>query len=129
MTNDIQPTKNTEGKPSGHSLRPLRVFMNALHGLIETFKNDFAVRYKLIALPFVIAFIFWIDKTTVEKSLLLITAFAVLIAELINSAIESVIDKVSTNYSYLAKKAKDIGSAVVILTLICTIIVWMLILN
>ena len=71
---------------------------------------------------------FWLDITVVERALLIMSLFIVLIAELLNSAVEALADRVSTEVHVLIGKAKDIGSAAVFVSLIMAMLVWGMIL-
>ena len=74
----------------------------------------------LISYPLTMMF----PLTFAERLLLVFCVFVVLIVELINSAVESTVDLVSTEYSELAKNAKDYGSAAVMLTVLGALSVW-----
>lgn len=58
------------------------------------------------------------------KGLLFFATTAVLVVELLNSAIESVVDMVSPEYHVLAKRAKDLGSAAVLVSIVCAMVLW-----
>ena len=68
----------------------------------------------------------WLGDTGVERALLLGCLFLVLIVELINSAIEAAVDRISLEHHRLAKRAKDIGAAAVMLSLVNAGAVWLL---
>ncbi|MBS0557967.1 MAG: diacylglycerol kinase [Proteobacteria bacterium] len=70
----------------------------------------------------------WIGKGPLEKSLLCGSLVLVLSAELLNSAIEAVVDKVSPEFNELAGRAKDLGSAAVFLLMLNVLLCWSLIL-
>ncbi|MEW6353688.1 MAG: diacylglycerol kinase [Pseudomonadota bacterium] len=70
----------------------------------------------------------WLGKSRAERALLVGSLFIVLIAELINSAIEAAVDRAGTEPNPLAKRAKDIASAAVFVALVNVIMVWLLIL-
>ena len=70
----------------------------------------------------------WIADTLNEILLLLFSAALVLIAELLNSAIEATIDRVGMDYHKLSKQAKDMGSAAVFVAIVLAAITWLLIL-
>ena len=70
----------------------------------------------------------WLGKSGVERALLVGSVLLVLIVELLNSAIEATVDRVSLDDHNLAKRAKDLGSAAVMLSLLNVAVVWMLIL-
>jgi diacylglycerol kinase (ATP) len=69
----------------------------------------------------------WLGDTGVERALLIGVLFLVLIVELLNSAIEATVDRISFENHRLAKRAKDIGSAAVMLSLVNAGVVWLLI--
>jgi diacylglycerol kinase (ATP) len=68
----------------------------------------------------------WLGDTGVERALLLGSLLLVLIVELINSAIEAAVDRISFEHHRLAKRAKDIGAAAVMLSLANAGVVWVL---
>jgi diacylglycerol kinase (ATP) len=70
----------------------------------------------------------WLGDTGVERALLLGCLLLVLIVELINSAIEAAVDRISFEHHRLAKRAKDIGAAAVMLSLVNAGAVWLLLL-
>ena len=70
----------------------------------------------------------WLDVASTAKALLIMTVMLVLIVELLNSAVEAVVDRVSVELHPLAKRAKDIASAAVFLSLATVVMVWTLVL-
>jgi diacylglycerol kinase (ATP) len=70
----------------------------------------------------------WIGKTGLERAVLVGSILLVLVVELLNSAIEATVDRISFEDHRLAKRAKDIGSAAVMLALVCAGLTWLLIL-
>jgi diacylglycerol kinase (ATP) len=68
----------------------------------------------------------WLGDTGVERALLVGCLLLVLIVELINSAIEAAVDRISFEHHRLAKRAKDIGAAAVMLSLVSAGVVWLL---
>ena len=78
----------------------------------------------LVALPAA----WWIADTLIEGLLLSFTIALVLIAELLNSAIDSTVDRVGMKYHDLSKQAKDIGSAAVFVAIFLAAMTWLLIL-
>jgi len=67
---------------------------------------------------------FFVKATAVEWVLMIASLFFILIMELINTAIEAIIDRISADYHELSKKAKDIGSLLVLMAFIMMFIVW-----
>jgi diacylglycerol kinase (ATP) len=70
----------------------------------------------------------WLGQTGVERALLVGSVLLVLIVELLNSAVEATVDRVSLDDHSLAKRAKDIGSAAVMLSLANVGVIWLLVL-
>jgi diacylglycerol kinase (ATP) len=78
----------------------------------------------LIAAPAAI----WLGESGIERALMIAVVALALIVELVNAAIEAVVDRVSLENHALAKRAKDIGSAAVMLSLANAAVVWLVIL-
>jgi diacylglycerol kinase (ATP) len=70
---------------------------------------------------------FWLGESGVERALMIGSVLLALIVELVNAAIEAAVDRVSLENHALAKRAKDIGSAAVMLSLVNAGVVWALI--
>ena len=70
----------------------------------------------------------WLGETTIEKLLLIGSIILVMLVELLNSAVEAVVDRVGFEHHELSGRAKDIGSAAVMMSLIWAAITWALIL-
>ncbi|MBD3584460.1 diacylglycerol kinase [Salinimonas sp. HHU 13199] len=97
-------------------------------GLKAAFLSEPAVRQELAAICVLVPIAFWLDISVVERLLLILSLFIVLITELLNSAVEALADRVSTEVHVLIGKAKDIGSAAVFVSLILAMLVWGMIL-
>lgn len=100
----------------------------ALAGLIHVLKTENSFRLELFCAIFIIAGIVYIDVSLTMKLILLISGILVLIVELINSAIENVVDLVTKEKHPLAKNAKDIGSTAVMFSIGLHVICWILVL-
>ena len=83
---------------------------------------------ELAALALLAPAALWLGRTGVERALLIACLLLVLIVELLNSAIEATVDRISLDQHPLAKRAKDIGSAAVMLSLLNAGVVWLLLL-
>ena len=70
----------------------------------------------------------WLGQTGVHKALLVASVLLVLIVELLNSAIECVVDRIGAEFHELSGRAKDTGSAAVFLSIGCMILVWICVL-
>ena len=110
----------------------LNRFINALkysrQGLKAAWCSEAAFREEVIALGLSIPLALWLGETGLERALLISSVLLVLIVELLNSAIEAVVDRVGEEQHELAGRAKDMGSAAVLLTLCLTVLIWLSIL-
>lgn len=97
----------------------------ALGGLWVTFKNEMSFKLEILATIPILVLIYIVEFTLVEKFLLLITLFLVLIVELLNSAIENVVDITTKEYNVLAKNAKDMGAGAVFVSIVLHILCWL----
>lgn len=91
---------------------------------IQSGWHEAAFRQELICAVFLIPCAFAIGKTWVERSLLIGSVIAVMTVELLNTAVESTLDRIGPEWHILAKRAKDMGSAAVLLTLLWCIATW-----
>jgi len=107
--------------------RVLSATRNSIAGLREALRHEDAFRQELILAAILIPAALWIGAGGVQKALLIGSVLLVLIVELLNSAIEATVDRISFENHRLAKRAKDIGSAAVMLALANAALVWGLI--
>jgi len=105
-----------------HSL--LRNGGYAVEGFIDIVKNETSFKWQLLML-FVLGSVAWILPVKFAYSVILfLSLFLPILAEVANSAIERVVDLVTSDYHILAKQAKDVGATLVLLSLIVTSMVW-----
>lgn len=97
-------------------------------GLAAAARHEDAFRQELMLAAVLVPLGLWFGQTGVERALLIGSVLLVLIVELLNSAVEATVDRVSLDDHNLAKRAKDIGSAAVMLALVNAAAVWLLIL-
>ena len=100
----------------------------SLNGLRAAFQSEAAIRQEIMAMVVLIPIACFLDVTHVERLLLIMSLFIVLIAELLNTAVEKLCDHVSTDIHVLIGRAKDIGSAAVFVSLLFAMITWITIL-
>ncbi len=100
----------------------------SLEGLVAAARHENAFRQELMLAVVLVPLGLWLGNDGVERALLVGSVLMVLVVELVNSAIEAVVDRVSLENHDLAKRAKDLGSAAVMLTLAMTAAVWLLVL-
>ena len=109
----------------------LRRLVNAtffsLAGLRAAWRNEAAFRQECALAEVLTPTALWLGQTAVERSLLIGTCWLVLVVELLNSAVEAVVDRVGTDHHKLSGRAKDLGSAAVFVSLALTALVWGLI--
>jgi diacylglycerol kinase (ATP) len=108
--------------------RILSATRNSLEGFIAAIRHEDAFRQELILAAVFVPLGLWLGANGFERALLVATVLLVLIVELLNSAVEATVDRISFENHLLAKRAKDIGSAAVMLSLATAGIVWLLIL-
>ncbi|MFC3095709.1 diacylglycerol kinase [Alteromonas sediminis] len=96
----------------------------SIHGLKAAMKSEAAVRQEVVAIIILVPVALWVDVSLLEKLTLICSLLLVLITELLNTAIETVVDRVSFDQHELSGKAKDIGSAAVFISLLVASICW-----
>ncbi len=96
----------------------------SLQGIVACYRNEEAFRQEAIVFAVLLVVIILIPVSGIIKLLLFCVNSLVLIVELLNSAVETVVDRVSPEYDELAGRAKDMGSAAVLLSLIAAAAVW-----
>ena len=93
-------------------------------GLAAAWKNEAAFREEILLASITMPLAIYLGKTGVERALMLGSIVLILIVEILNSAIEAVVDKASPERHELAKRAKDMGSAAVLFSLINAAVIW-----
>jgi diacylglycerol kinase (ATP) len=114
-------------KPTGLT-RLFRAFGNSLKGFVGAVREEAAFRQELALAVVVIPGGLWLGRNGVERVLLIAPMFLVLIVELLNSAIETTVDRIGLERHKLSGLAKDIGSAAVFTSLLLLGLVWILVL-
>ena len=117
--NDFEEFKGKQG---------LTRLINALgyskDGLSAAWKNEAAFREEVLLAAVTLPLAFYLGQTGIERALLAGSILFILIVEILNSAVEAVVDKASPEKHELAKRAKDMGSAAVLLSLLNAAVVW-----
>ena len=104
--------------------RIYNAFFYSMAGLHSAWKNEAAFRQESILSLILIPIAFWLGKDVIQVSLLILPIFIVLIVELLNSAIEAAIDRISDEHHALSKQAKDTASAAVFISLVLFTVIW-----
>ena len=122
QANDIEsPHKSKTGL-----VRIWRAFFYSLEGFAAALKYEHAFRQELILCLVLLPVAALLPLEMVERIILVMTLMFVLVVELLNSAIEAIVDRVSLENHELSKRAKDLGSAAVFLSLVVTAVAWIL---
>lgn len=100
----------------------------SLDGLAEAWCHENAFRQEVWLALVLIPATFFMPVSGLGKALMVGSVLLVLVVELLNSAIEAVVDRISLEHHHLAKRAKDAGSAAVMLSLVNAAVVWALVL-
>ncbi|SDB07461.1 diacylglycerol kinase (ATP) [Desulfonatronum thiosulfatophilum] len=108
--------------------RLVRAAVCSVQGLRFAWKNQEAFRLEVLAALILIPLAFWWSEHAVERILLIGSVVLVMVVELLNSAVETVVDRIGLEHHALSGMAKDISSAAVLLTLLLVPFVWGMIL-
>lgn len=100
----------------------------SLSGLRAAFVHEASFRLEVCLSVFLLPLALWLGSSPIEKILLAGSVLLVLIVELLNSAVETTLDRIGPEFHTLAGRAKDIGSAAVLLTTLLALMTWTLIL-
>ena len=112
---------------SGHNKPKYTLMKNwgyAMNGLAEVTKHESSFKLQVIAFILLQVVAFFLPIETFYKVILGLSMFVPIMAELVNSAIERVVDLVTTDYHIMAKYAKDAGSALVFTSIVFTGLIW-----
>lgn len=123
MSEPVSPYKGKTG---------LRRLLNAVgytwDGLRAAFKHEDAFRQEVFLALLLIPLALYLGETGVERALMIAAVLGVLMVELLNSAVEAAVDRISLEHHLLIKRAKDMGSAAVMIALVNAVVVWGLVL-
>lgn len=108
--------------------RGLQRWINATRyswqGLRSAVKHEEAFRQETIALFIGLPAALWIATTLWQAAILIASLLLIMVVEMINSALEALVDRVSTDFHELSGRTKDMGSAAVLLTIFIAMVVW-----
>jgi diacylglycerol kinase (ATP) len=126
MTPPPQERNHHKGKTG--LKRAWNALFYSMAGFKAAFKHEDAFRQEVILAAVLIPAAFLLGHAAIERALMIGSVLLVLLVELINSAIEATVDRISLEDHNLAKRAKDIGSAAVFVSLANVVVIWGLIL-
>ena len=123
VTHETSPHKGKTG------LRRVRnAFFYSMAGFSAAYKNEDAFRQEVLLALILVPLAFFLPVSGIGRAIMIGSILLVLMVELLNSAIEATVDRISIEHHALAKQAKDIGSAAVFVALANVAIVWTLVL-
>ena len=105
-------------------MRLVKALGHSLDGLAGAFLTEDSFQQEAIAALVLVPLACFLPVTPLERALLIASVLLVMVVELLNSSIESAIDRISLERHPLSKRAKDTGSAAVLLAVITAILVW-----
>ncbi|MDW8324163.1 MAG: diacylglycerol kinase [Burkholderiales bacterium] len=108
--------------------RVWNAFFYSMAGLKAAYAHEDAFRQEVWLAVVLVPLALYLTPDAVERALMIGSVLLVLIVELINSAIEATVDRISLKDHVLAKRAKDIGSASVFMALVNVVVIWVLLL-
>ena len=109
--------------------RVVNAFGYSIAGLRAAYDNEAAFRQLLWLNIVLLTTAAWLDVTAIERAILMLTPLLCLVIELLNTAIENVVDRVSMAIHPLSKNAKDMGSAAQLIGLLMVMVTWLTILS
>lgn len=108
--------------------RLLNAFGYSCAGIREAYRNEDAFRQEVLLAAVLLPLAFVLEHGAIGRALMVGSVLLVIVVELLNSAVEATVDRISFDDHHLAKRAKDIGSAAVLLSLINLAAIWLLVL-
>lgn len=105
-------------------LRIIKAAGYSWKGLRAAWQHEAAFRQEAILALVAVIIACWLDVDAITRVLLIGSVFLIIIVEILNSAIEAVVDRIGSEFHPLAGRAKDMGSAAVLLSIILALFVW-----
>lgn len=124
----MTPSRESPHKGKTGLRRVWNAFFYSLDGFKAAWKHEDAFRQEALLALVLIPLALYLGDDALTRALMISSVLLVLIVELVNSAIEATVDRISLENHQLAKRAKDIGSAAVLIALINSLVVWGLVL-
>ncbi|MCG3728675.1 diacylglycerol kinase [Vibrio cincinnatiensis] len=109
--------------------RIIYTVVHSVNGIKWLCKHEAAFQQELMLFVPLTIVAFWLKLPTMHTLLVILSMVFVLFAEMVNTAIETVVDRVGLEYHILSGVAKNIGSALVLLSMVCSLAVWGVILS
>lgn len=104
--------------------RLLYAVQYSILGLKSAWRNEAAFRQELILISIMLPVAIWLGATMTQRALLIFSLLIIMVTELLNSAVETAIDRIGPEHHELSGQAKNLGSAAVMVSIIAAAIVW-----
>ncbi|MFD2366498.1 diacylglycerol kinase [Pseudoduganella sp. GCM10020061] len=114
----------SEFKSKSGLRRVLDAFGYSVEGVKAAWRHEFAFRQEIVVVVFATLVALALPVSAFQKLMMIVVLLLVLMVELVNSAIEAVVDRVSLERHPLSKRAKDLGSAAVAMAIIIAALTW-----
>lgn len=101
----------------------MKAFNSSIEGLISVFEKEKSFQQDVILFAVFFPLAFFANIASADKAILIFSLFFILIAEIINTAINTIVEKITTD-AKISKYAKDIGNAIVLLSFISALLIW-----
>ncbi len=130
MPQEKPPHPHAESPFKGKTglIRVWNAFQYSLAGLQAAYRHEDAFRQEVLLVVLLTPLALWLPVSGLARAVMIGSLLLVLMVELLNSAVEAAVDRISLENHQLAKRAKDIGSAAVFISLLNVLVVWALIL-
>lgn len=109
--------------------RVWNAFMYSIDGLSAALKYEDVFRQEVLLAVVMIPLALYLERGAVERVIMIASVLLILVVELLNSAVESAVDRISFEHHPLIKRAKDMGSAAVLISLLNVVVTWGIILR
>mgnify|MGYP006208195857 FL=1 len=119
---------NNRGKGFFNPLRIVRATRYTARGFRDALVDDTSFRQEFVATLILVPIGVWLGDNGVERALLILPLLLVLVVELLNGAVETVVNRIGTEHNELSGRAKDLASAAVFVALLSVSVVWGLVL-
>ena len=119
---------NNRGKGFFNPLRIVRATRYTARGFRDALVDDTSFRQEFVATLILVPIGVWLGDNGVERALLILPLLLVLVVELLNGAVETVVNRIGTEHNELSGRAKDLASAAVFVALLTVSVVWGLVL-
>jgi len=121
----VETTRPMQERPKLAGMRRLVLaFVNSWQGFKGAFRSEAAFRQEVALAVVLVPLGVWLGKTPIEKALLVSSVLLVLIVELLNTGIETVVDRIGLERHELSGLAKDVGSTAVLLSFGVLAVIW-----